>query len=138
MLEEMYGVSKSTSTDFDFLLDRFTRQIAYHGLHEVGQLAVDQGSDSMGCTVVALPHKRNWIIGRNFDFEGGRIFDSEKIMKWVFPERGYSFSFNNLGWNGRSCDRGKRKRCLYFTQRSWKYRFCPNMAHPLPLLLLKL
>ena len=88
---EMYGVSKSASHDFDDLGDPFTRQIAYHGLHEVGQLMVDQGSEDMGCTVVAVPHAQSWIIGRNFDFEGGRVFDSEKIMKWVFPDQGYAF-----------------------------------------------
>ena len=31
------------------------------------------------------------IIGRNFDFEGGRIFDDEKILKWVFPSNGIPF-----------------------------------------------
>jgi hypothetical protein len=41
--------------------------------------------------VVATPWKESWILGRNFDFEGGRIFDREKILKWVFPEQGHAF-----------------------------------------------
>jgi isopenicillin-N N-acyltransferase-like protein len=91
MVQEMAGVSLHAPKKYDFLADGFTRQIAYHGLHEVGQMVVDQGFEAMGCTVVALPFKGSWVLGRNFDFEGGRIFDSEKIMKWVFPERGHSF-----------------------------------------------
>jgi predicted choloylglycine hydrolase len=91
MLQEMDGVSQSASHEFDYLADRFTRQIAYHGLHEVSQMTIDQGMDAMGCTVAAIPFEKSWIIGRNFDFEGGRIFDSEKVLKWVFPDQGYAY-----------------------------------------------
>jgi predicted choloylglycine hydrolase len=90
-VEEMYGVSKSAPDKYNYLADPFTRQIAYHGLHEVGQMMVDQGFEGMGCTVAAVKRGKNWILGRNFDFEGGRIFDTEKIMKWVFPEKGNAF-----------------------------------------------
>jgi hypothetical protein len=55
-LEEMYGTSQHAPKEFDFLADGFTRQIAYHGLHEVGQMLVDQGIENMGCTVVAAPN----------------------------------------------------------------------------------
>lgn len=91
MLEEMYGVSQSAPKEFDELIDGYTRQLAYHGLHEVGQMMVDQGGDDMGCTVVAAPIGKAWVLGRNFDFEGGRILDREKILKWVFPDNGYAF-----------------------------------------------
>lgn len=90
-LLEMYGTSKSAPHEYDYLADGFTRQVAYHGLHEVGQMMVDQGWEDMGCTVIAIPRGRNWILGRNFDFEGGRIFDREKIVKWVFPDKGIPF-----------------------------------------------
>lgn len=88
---EMYGVSLSAPHRYDYLSDPFTRQIAYHGLHEVGQMMVDRGFEDMGCTVVALPVGGNWVLGRNFDFEGGRTFDEEKILKWVFPDRGNAY-----------------------------------------------
>lgn len=91
MLQEMYGVSQSAPKEFDELIDGYTRQLAYHGLHEVGQMMVDQGGDDMGCTVVAAPIGKSWVLGRNFDFEGGRILDREKILKWVFPDNGYAY-----------------------------------------------
>jgi len=93
MLQEMYGISLAASTEFNSWSDRFTRQVAYHGLHEVGQMMIDRGSQNRnwGCTVFAVPVQRTWMIGRNFDFEASRIFDEEKIMKWVFPDDGYPF-----------------------------------------------
>jgi hypothetical protein len=97
-VQEMYGTSLSAPKSFDYLADGFTRQVAYHGLHEVGQRMVDQGFEDMGCTVVALPYKTGYVLGRNFDFEGGRIFDTEKIVKWVFPDKGYAFA--SVIWAG--------------------------------------
>lgn len=90
-LDEMAGVGESAPHAYDFLADGFTRQVAYHGIHEVGQLFVDVGGADMGCTVFAVPGTSGWTVGRNFDFEGGRIFDEEKILKWVFPERGLAY-----------------------------------------------
>jgi len=83
--EEIYGVSLSTTKELNFLADQFTRQIAYHGLHEVGQVMVDQNFLNFACTQLALPVNNGFIIARAFDFEGGRIFDEEKIVKWSFP-----------------------------------------------------
>ncbi|MGE4130725.1 MAG: C45 family autoproteolytic acyltransferase/hydrolase [Bdellovibrionales bacterium] len=91
-LLEMYGVSRHAPTKYNYLIDPYTRQLAFHGLHEVGQLMVDSGVDGpMACTVAAAPVPGGWVLGRNFDFEGGRIFDQEKIVKWIFPERGYAY-----------------------------------------------
>src|SRR4030095_3151489 len=98
MLEESYGVSLSASPEFNFLLDPFSRQIAYLGLHEVGQMMIDRGTAAMACTVFAVPHEGSWVVGRNFDLEGGKIFDEEKILKWVFPDKG--FAFVSVIWAG--------------------------------------
>jgi predicted choloylglycine hydrolase len=98
MTQEMYGVSKSASHDFDHVADPFTRQIGYHGVHEVGQLAVDRGAADKGCTVVALPYRDGFVVGRNFDFEATRTLDTEKILKWVFPDKGYAFV--SVIWGG--------------------------------------
>lgn len=91
MTQEMLGVSKWSTHRHDDLGAPYIRQLSYHAVHEIGQMMVDSGIDTGGCTVVALPWKQSWIVGRNFDFEGGLIFDSEKIIKWVFPEKGNAF-----------------------------------------------
>lgn len=89
--QEMYGVSRSSSNKFNSLGNEYNRQLYYHGLHEVGQMMVDQKGDDMGCTVAAVPYANSWILGRNFDFEGGRVFDEDKIVKWVFPDQGNAY-----------------------------------------------
>ncbi len=89
--QEMYGVSFSASSEFDRYADKFSRQIGYHGLHEVGQFFTDFASEAAGCTVFLIPSVSGWTVARNFDFEGGRVFDEEKILKWVFPEVGLPF-----------------------------------------------
>lgn len=88
---EMHGVSLSAPARYDYFADPYTRQLAYHGLHEVGQMFVDYGGDGFACTVLAVPNGRHWLVGRNLDFEGGRIFDEEKILKWVTPDHGIPF-----------------------------------------------
>jgi hypothetical protein len=94
-LAEMYGVSRSTDKKFAVYAEPFTRQLAYHGLHEVGQMMVDQAQDdrmeNMGCTAIIYPHGNTWMVGRNFDFEGGATLDEKKLLKWVFPEEGYAY-----------------------------------------------
>lgn len=133
---EMYGVSKSAPREFDYLGDPFTRQIAYHGLHEVGQMMVDQGSEAMGCTVVAVPHRGSWVLGRNFDFEGGRVFDSEKIMKWVFPDEGYAFL--SVTWAGMvGAVTGVNEHGLYLSLNAAGSRDFRRHGTPSTLVLLK-
>ncbi len=98
LLEEIYGVSEFTTNEFNYLASPFVRQIAYHGIHDVGQFFMDHQRDDLGCTVIASKKHNNWIIGRNFDFEAGRIFDDEKIMKWVFPDLGNPYL--SVTWAG--------------------------------------
>jgi isopenicillin-N N-acyltransferase-like protein len=91
-LEEMQGVAHWAPNKYEYLASNFTRQIAYHGMHEVGQMFVDEDRVDMGCFVSAIQSPtKHWVIGRNFDFDIDGLFDREKILKWVFPEKGYAF-----------------------------------------------
>ena len=91
VVEEMYGTSLSAPKSFDYIADGLTRQVAYHGLHEVGQAMVDHELNDGGCTAVAVRSGNTFVVGRNFDFEAGPVFDREKIIKWVFPDEGHAF-----------------------------------------------
>ncbi len=90
-LHEMYGVSLHGSKENRFFATPFTRQLAYHGIHDMGQMMIDRGLVMGACTQVARPLKEGWLIGRNFDFEAGRVFDEDKVLKWVFPDKGQAF-----------------------------------------------
>ena len=89
--DEMFGVAQSAPPEFNYLTDPFTRQIAYHGVHEVGQMFVDFEKQDFGCTLLGVPRPAGWLIGRNFDFEAVRILDTEKILKWEFPDEGHAY-----------------------------------------------
>ena len=65
-LDEMHGVSLHGSKENLFFSTPFTRQIAYHGIHDMGQMMIDQGLVLGACTQVALKKEKGWIIGRNF------------------------------------------------------------------------
>lgn len=135
-LQEMYGTSLSAPKKYDFLADGYTRQVAYHGLHEVGQMMVDQGGEDMGCTVLAAQAGKSWIVGRNFDFEGGRVFDEKKIIKWVFPDRG--FPFVSVIWAGMvGVVTGVNQKGLYGSINAAGSQDFRRVATPSTLVLLK-
>lgn len=89
-VQEMAGVSEFSTDKYNYYADPLTRQIAYHGVHELGQMFVDFEKGDFGCTLMAVPHDQGWVIGRNFDFEAVRILDTEKVVKWVFPDEGFA------------------------------------------------
>jgi isopenicillin-N N-acyltransferase-like protein len=137
MTQEMFGVSKSAPHEFDYLGSGYTRQITYHGIHEIGQMMVDQKGDVMGCTVAAVPTKASWIVGRNFDFEGGRIFDQEKIMKWVFPDDGNAFI--SVIWAGMvGAVTGVNEKGLYVSINAAGSKDFRRIGTPSTLVLLKI
>lgn len=88
---EMRGVAASAPVAFDGYADGYTRQIAYHGVHELGQMFVDFDKQDFGCTLLGVSHGKGWLLGRNFDFEAVRLLDTEKIVKWVFPDEGHAY-----------------------------------------------
>lgn len=90
-IEEMYGVSFYGSKENLYFATPFTRQLAYHGIHDMGQMMIDHGMVLGACTQLAVPRSDGWLIGRNFDFEAGRVFDEDKLLKWVYPAEGEAF-----------------------------------------------
>ncbi len=91
-LKEMQGVSIHAPEEYNYLADPLTRQAAYHILHEVGQLFVDEDFSDAGCFVAAIKNEdQSWVIGRNFDFDIENIFDDKKILKWSFPKVGHDY-----------------------------------------------
>lgn len=91
-IQEMYGVSHYGSKENLYFASPFTRQLAYHGIHDMGQMMIDHGLVLGACTQAATPYQGGgWLIGRNFDFEAGKVFDEDKVLKWVFPDEGVPF-----------------------------------------------
>jgi tetratricopeptide (TPR) repeat protein len=78
----------------------FHRLVYYHALHDMTQRL--DGSPIIGCTAFAAWGKKtvdaHLIVGRNFDFEGGEVFDRDKaVLTFHTPER---IPFVSVAWPG--------------------------------------
>ncbi len=65
-----------------WIAPHYTRKLCYHAIHDVGQAMVD--SPLMACTGFVASGDRvadgHTLLARNFDFDGGPSFDSDKAV----------------------------------------------------------
>jgi len=96
---EIYGISKASSDSFDWIGDKYSRQLNYHSAHDVGHAL--QSMMLVGCTSLSAWDAKTtdgaMIIGRNFDFWSGDKFAENKIVSFVNPDKGYKFGFVTWG-----------------------------------------
>jgi hypothetical protein len=88
----------------------FGRILGYHALHDASQYLIDNPlitAPQVGCSAVALGASRSadghLLVGRLFDFEGGRSFDFDKVVYTVAPaaEGGIErLRYMNVAWGG--------------------------------------
>jgi len=97
--EEIYGIALASSDSFDWIGDKYTRQMHYHAAHDIGHAL--QNMMLVGCTSFGVWGKSTangeMIVGRNFDFWVGDEFAEHKIISFVKPEHGYPFAFITWG-----------------------------------------
>lgn len=99
-LVEVAAFSRTIADTEDHPESPFQRMVYYHALHDMTQRL--DGSPLIGCTAFAAWGKQvvdgHLIVGRNFDFEGGSIFDREKAVI-AFKTRG-RIPFVSVAWPG--------------------------------------
>ncbi len=99
-LEEIYGVSESASSRYQYLGTNYQRILNYHAAHDIGHAV--QNLAMVGCTSFgtwgAMSADSTMIIGRNFDFYVGDKFAEDKIVAFFNPKQGHKFM--TVTWGG--------------------------------------
>lgn len=97
---EIYGISKYSSPDYDYVAPQYLRSLYLHGAHDIGHVLSDLAL--VGCTSFAAWGEKtpdgSLLIARNFDFYAGDEFAEDKIVSFVRPDKGYPFM--SVVWGG--------------------------------------
>ncbi|MFZ5482194.1 MAG: C45 family autoproteolytic acyltransferase/hydrolase [Myxococcota bacterium] len=90
---ELRGYTDVGEDPWGWLSPHFTRKLCYHAIHDVGQAMVD--SPLLACTGFYAGGSRtadgHWLLARNWDFDGGRLFDEDKAVIAVAREGAIPF-----------------------------------------------
>ena len=98
--EEILGLSKYASPNYDYVAEKYLRVLYFHGAHDIGHALQDLAL--VGCSSFAAWGNKtqdgSLVIGRNFDFYAGDDFAKEKIISFVNPTEGHKFM--SVTWGG--------------------------------------
>ncbi|RYZ86609.1 MAG: acyl-CoA--6-aminopenicillanic acid acyl-transferase, partial [Proteobacteria bacterium] len=97
---EIYGLSRYTSDEYNYIAPRYLRTLYLHGAHDIGHALQDLML--VGCSSFAAWGDKSsdgtLILGRNFDFYAGDEFAKDKMVAFVKPDKGYAFM--TVTWAG--------------------------------------
>ncbi|MCU0370455.1 MAG: C45 family peptidase [Bacteroidales bacterium] len=91
--QEIFGISRFASPEFDFMGPAYARMLNYHAAHDLGHAV--QNMNLVACTAFGTweghSADSSLILGRNFDFFVNEDFAKNKILCLVRPDSGYRF-----------------------------------------------
>ncbi|WP_345992745.1 C45 family peptidase [Chryseobacterium sp. Chry.R1] len=97
---ELYGLSRYSSDQYNFIAPRYLRSLYLHGAHDIGHAMQDLAL--VGCSSLAVWNDNtedgDLLIGRNFDFYVGDDFAKNKLVEFIEPEEGISYM--SVSWPG--------------------------------------
>lgn len=98
---EIFGLAHNRDADpFPQFGSRYHRILNYHAAHDISHWI--WGTPAIGCTSFAAVGGRtadgHLLSGRNFDWESGGHFDTNKVIALYRPEKGHAFL--SVSWPG--------------------------------------
>ena len=98
--QEIYGVSRFASHDYDYIAPAYQRMLNYHGAHDIGHAM--QNMNLVACSSFGVwdsyTPDSSLLIARNFDFYSGDEFSKERMILFVKPDKGYKLML--VTWGG--------------------------------------
>ena len=103
---EVLGLTEGSINHFPDDEPFYHRILNYHAVHDISHMLIDNPlvsrGEIVGCTAFAAwgpaSHDGELFVGRNFDFEGGEVFDDDKAVLYVWPQRGIPYA--HVSWAG--------------------------------------
>ena len=103
---EILGLTDGSVNNYPDEAPLYHRILNYHAAHDISHIFIDNplvtSSEFIGCTAFAAwddaTTNGDLIIGRNFDFEAGDVFDEDKCVIYVWPDDGYAYV--HVAWAG--------------------------------------
>ena len=97
---EIYGIACAYKDPLPDIGPLYHRLLNYHAAHDISHAIMD--NPLVGCTSFAAwdgaTRNGHLLLARNFDFNAGRCFDTNKIVYRVKPDRG--FGYISVAWPG--------------------------------------
>ena len=99
-LEEIYGLSFSSSSEFNYIAPPYQRVLNYHAAHDIGHALQNIGL--VGCSSFVVNGSRTsdqkLLLARNLDFSPSEAFNELKVLYFVKPAIGYKYI--SYSWPG--------------------------------------
>lgn len=125
-LEELYGLSFSSSEKFNYIAKPYQRILNYHAAHDIGHALQNFGL--VGCSSFVTRNERtenhSLLLARNLDFSPSESFNELKALYFINPENGNKYvSYSWPGFIGVVSGMNQHGLCVVVHAAKSKMRF---------------
>ncbi|HEY0261676.1 MAG TPA: C45 family peptidase, partial [Chitinophagales bacterium] len=125
-LEELYGLSFSSPSTFNYIAPPYQRVLNYHAAHDIGHALQNFGL--VGCSSFVTRNARTennaLLLARNLDFSPSESFNELKALYFINPEKGNKYvSYSWPGFIGVVSGMNEHGLCVVVHAAKSKMRF---------------